>query len=273
MTSSAANGESQPVSEPDGGELLAVGLWLRRQREIREIDIEDIAAATKISKRYLTAIEDGRFDQLPGPIFVRGFLRQYAAYTGLDPDEAFNNFLAAQQADEQAAEPVGDKTRVRGSSGRGRLVLWIVIAVVALAAMIVVAGSFLVGRSKSPPPRTEAGPLPVAVPPPVAAAPVEIVPAAPEPASSPLQVTLDFLDDCWVEAVIDGGRTLSEVRVQGESLQLEAREKIVLTVDKVQAVQVEVNGEPYLLVADAESEGAQAVEIVAPAAESAVELE
>lgn len=269
MTSSAANGESPPVQEPDQGELKAVGLWLRRQREIREIDLSDIATATKIGKRYLMAIEEGDFDQLPGPIFVRGFLRQYATYTGLDPDEVFNNFLAAQQADDLAAEPDGDKVRRRGGPApRWPLVLSVGGAVVLLA--IVVAGGWFLATRTTSQPLPEAGPLPVAVPPPVAAVPVASSAVDPEPEPMPLQVTLDFLDECWVEVVIDESRTLNEMRVQGESLQIEAREMVLLTVDNVRAVQVEVNGEPYPLLADVDSEGAQAVQILAPAAEGVV---
>lgn len=266
MTTSVANGESPPVQEPNQRELVAVGLWLRRQREIREINLSDIATETKISKRYLTAIEAGDFDQLPGPIFVRGFLRQYAAYTGLDPDEVFNNFLAAQQADDLAAEPDGDKIRRRGASTQQQpFALW--AAAVVLVVVVVAGGWWLAGRTTSQPLPPEAGPLPVAVPPPVATVPIETSVVDPAPDPMPLQVTLDFLDECWVEVVIDESRTLNEMRVQGESLQIEAREKVLLTVDNVQAVQVEVNGEPYALVADADGEGAQAVEIMAPVAE------
>jgi len=272
MTSTVDNGDSPPVQEPDPGELKAVGLWLRRQREIREIDLSDIATATKISKRYLIAIEAGDFDQLPGPIFVRGFLRQYAAFAGLDPDEVFNNFLAAQQADNLAAEPDGDRTRRRASSTQRWPLVVGIAATVVLLAVAGAGGWWLMARDDGQSPPT-AGPLPVAVPPPVVAAPVGVAPADPESEPLPLRVTLDFLDECWVEVVIDDGRTLNEMRVQGESLQLEARETVLLTVDNVQAVQVEVNGEPYVLVADADSAGAQAVEIVAPVAEGAAEAD
>ena len=63
------------------------GEWLRRQREMLEISLRDIADRTKISLRYLEAMEADRFDLLPAPIFAKGFLREYARYVGLSPDD------------------------------------------------------------------------------------------------------------------------------------------------------------------------------------------
>ena len=76
------------------------GEWLRRQREMREISLRDIADRTKISLRYLEAMEADRFDLLPAPIFAKGFLREYARYVGLSADEVVNHYLAVHQPEE-----------------------------------------------------------------------------------------------------------------------------------------------------------------------------
>ena len=47
------------------------------------LDLADCAAATRIRERYLIAIEDGRFESLPGPAYVSGFIRAYAAHLGV----------------------------------------------------------------------------------------------------------------------------------------------------------------------------------------------
>ena len=86
------------------GEEISFGTWLRRQREIREIPMREIADVTKISIRYLEALEADRFDVLPAPVFAKGFLREYSRYVGLDPDEVVNSYLIAQQSPE---EPTG----------------------------------------------------------------------------------------------------------------------------------------------------------------------
>jgi hypothetical protein len=55
-------------------------------------------------------------------------------------------------------------------------------------------------------------------------------------------MTLDFTRDCWVEVAVDGKKLLSEERVPGEALQLQAKEKVVLTLGNPSAVEALVNG-------------------------------
>jgi len=64
-----------------------LGNQLRRARENKSVSLEETEKATGIRKRYLEAMEEGRFDALPGQIQLRGFLRNYANYVGLNGDE------------------------------------------------------------------------------------------------------------------------------------------------------------------------------------------
>ena len=64
-----------------------LGDQLRRARENKSLSLEEIEKATGIRKRFLQAMEEGRFDVLPGPIQLRGFLRNYANYVGLNGDQ------------------------------------------------------------------------------------------------------------------------------------------------------------------------------------------
>ena len=63
-----------------------VGATLREARNRRKIDLVEVEAATKIRVRYLRAMENEEWDLLPGDAYVRGFVRTYAAYLGLDAD-------------------------------------------------------------------------------------------------------------------------------------------------------------------------------------------
>lgn len=63
-----------------------VGALLRETRERRDQDLADIAAILRIRQLHLEAIENGRFDDLPGRIYAVGFLRTYAEYLGLDAE-------------------------------------------------------------------------------------------------------------------------------------------------------------------------------------------
>jgi cytoskeletal protein RodZ len=62
------------------------GEHLKREREMRGVSLEEIAAATRINTRFLEAIEGERWDQLPGGVFNRGFIRSIARFLGMDED-------------------------------------------------------------------------------------------------------------------------------------------------------------------------------------------
>jgi cytoskeletal protein RodZ len=62
-----------------------IGETLRETRMRRHIDMSEVEAATKIRAKYLRALENEEWDLLPGPTFVKTFLRTYAEYLGLDP--------------------------------------------------------------------------------------------------------------------------------------------------------------------------------------------
>ena len=66
----------------------------RKTREIKELSLDDVYSVTKINRRMLQAIEEEQFDQLPGGVFNRGFIRAYAKHLGLNPEDAVNDYLA-----------------------------------------------------------------------------------------------------------------------------------------------------------------------------------
>jgi cytoskeleton protein RodZ len=74
------------------------GARLKREREQRKITLDDIAVSTKIGTRFLAAIEEDHFDQLPGGIFNKGFVRAYARYLGIDETQAIADFVVASGA-------------------------------------------------------------------------------------------------------------------------------------------------------------------------------
>ena len=71
------------------------GEKLKREREMRAITLEEIAEATKIGTRSLKALEEEHFDQLPGGIFNKGFVRAYAKFLGIDEEQAVADYVAA----------------------------------------------------------------------------------------------------------------------------------------------------------------------------------
>jgi cytoskeleton protein RodZ len=230
------------TSPPEGGSF---GEWLRRQREMREISLRDIADRTKISLRYLEAMEADRFDLLPAPIFAKGFLREYARYVGLSPDEVVNHYLAVHQPEE--LDQPGDATLMameRKRRKKGRSWTWglfLLLAGALLLALVALFSWLADRREEAPaaaPPQVVApqpSPQPAAAPP----------PAPPEAPKAPLQVTLDFSADCWVRVIVDGRPVLEEQRVQGESLQFDAQQSVAVKLGNAAAGDIQVNGYPF----------------------------
>jgi cytoskeleton protein RodZ len=250
-----------PWERETDAEVAPFGSWLRQQREMREITLREISDTTKISLRYLEALEQERFDLLPARVFARGFLRQYARYVGLDPDEAVNRLLVAESDEEADEDREGEAKAPRSSFPDGTTAAWKTALLVATVAALLLGLVFLVPwlmeRAGS---RGEADAPPPGVAPPGAAAERPPPPEpAPEDLAAPLVVTLDFRENCWVEAAVDGEPRVAEMRVQGESLQLLAEERVTLRLGNAGAVEVEVNGRPFDL--DATPGEVRAVEI------------
>ncbi len=67
----------------------------RKERERQGVKLEDVSNSTKIGSRMLRAIEEEHFDQLPGGVFNKGFIRAYAKYLGLDEEDTITGYVAA----------------------------------------------------------------------------------------------------------------------------------------------------------------------------------
>lgn len=103
-------GDEQATLPPSS----SFGEEMRKEREIRSISLKEIADATKISKRYLEAIEKDDYNILPAAVFTRGFVREYARYLGLNPDEAVNRYLHYRQGLEETGAVPKDTRREPG---------------------------------------------------------------------------------------------------------------------------------------------------------------
>jgi cytoskeletal protein RodZ len=80
-----------------------IGHILREARENKGLTLEDVQANTRINARYLAALESGQYGALPTPVHVRGFLRNYARFLGLDPQPLLDRYMAVQGRNGQVA--------------------------------------------------------------------------------------------------------------------------------------------------------------------------
>lgn len=77
--------------------MAGIGETLRSTRERRGITVEQVAQDTRISLRFIEALEDEQFDELPAPVYVRGFLRSYANYLKLDPQPLLDQLVGGNR--------------------------------------------------------------------------------------------------------------------------------------------------------------------------------
>lgn len=83
------------------GEL---GHWLQEARQARGLSLEQAEVETRIRFKFLSALEEGNYDELPAEVYARGFVRNYALFLGLDPVEALEKY-EKRNADSQDGEP------------------------------------------------------------------------------------------------------------------------------------------------------------------------
>src|ERR1700745_1066537 len=93
--------DRDPQPQPQPSELASFGEELRREREIRGISLKEIADATKISKRFLEAIERNDHRTLPAPVFTLGLTPKYGRSLGLNPDDILNRYNCAAAGDDR----------------------------------------------------------------------------------------------------------------------------------------------------------------------------
>src|SRR3974377_1595829 len=74
------------------------GERLKRERELREVPMQEITQATRITSRFLEALENEDWDKLPGGVFNRGFVRSIARYLGLDEETLLGEYDLAPGA-------------------------------------------------------------------------------------------------------------------------------------------------------------------------------
>jgi len=120
--------------------MFELGNNLREARQKRRIDLVIAEQDTKIRSKYLSALETEDFDILPGPVFVRGFLRTYSRYLGLDPqlfiDEYNSRFGRFEDVDDQSSPSLGRPGLAQQRVNRGQRAMRGLLVV----SLIVVAG-------------------------------------------------------------------------------------------------------------------------------------
>jgi len=132
----------------NGTAMGAFGDRLRREREMRGITLDEITESTKISRRHLEALESEHFDQLPGGVFNKGFVRAYARFLGLDEDQAVADYSAAsnEQPEPENKFPLEIHEEPKRELNSRRSKVPLVFAIAALVGVLVGYGFYFKSR-------------------------------------------------------------------------------------------------------------------------------
>jgi cytoskeletal protein RodZ len=239
---------------------MDVGAILQSARERRGLSLDELARRTKISVRVLRAIESNAFDMVPQGIFIRGFLRAYAREVGLDPTATVEQYLARLDTGDAPDHspknstddlPTEDPVVVTGHAGfdasadsgseAGKA---IAIALVSLGFVTYLS----LGTSRDSVTGGETVALETAAAPAQPGRPeVLLASDAAEPVATSgdvLEIELSPTALCWVEAVVDGSRSVYRLMQAGDRQTLTVHESLALRVGNPAAFSFSVNGKP-----------------------------
>ena len=254
--------------------MTSIGEKLRRQRLQNRISLERVSLETKIGVRLLEAIEAGQFEKLPGGVFRRSFVLQYARALDLDPDEIAGELNQLSQFDEVPPLPTvdtvtgpspssgsglsfrGDLSELSGSTLGSLITAVGVIMVCALiynwwqtprAAKVEIASAQPVAHAPEREPSPAPASLAPTTPPPTTPGPTAAVPeAAPAQADAAAHVRVGLSADerTWISISSDGKNVFANALEPHETKIVEASEKVRLLVGNAGGVEISLNGKP-----------------------------
>ncbi|MGH2973087.1 MAG: helix-turn-helix domain-containing protein [Gaiellaceae bacterium] len=233
--------------------MFQIGDSLREARTRRGFSAADVHKAIRIRERYLTALEEERWDMLPGEAYTKGFLRTYAEHLGLNSQLYIDEYNARVARNDEEGPPLVPHATAAEERSVGRGIL------VALAAIVVVGGAVaglaawrLTGSSapaKSAPPASGAGSVAAAVLPPAAT-----ITTMPKPTQHPAVSTRPVLTSitasrgrCWLLVRAGGasGKVLFEgVLEQGTVKQFRFVTKLWVRMGRPDALDITLAGKP-----------------------------
>jgi cytoskeleton protein RodZ len=223
--------------------LQPIGQTLRSAREARGATVADAAAATRIRAGHLEALEREDFGALGGAVYVKGFLRAYASWLGLDPDPLVEAFRAGHG---EAAQPLVMAGGLRpieagfGGFGRRRRPSWLAVGSVVAGVVLVASLLSLLSPGGADPPT-------VAVPTTAArdAATQSTTAVAPTTTTrrpAGVQVEMAYRAPSWTRVLVDGEPAFEGTPGEGEQRTFKGRERVEVTLGNAGAVLLTVNG-------------------------------
>ncbi len=227
--------------------MESFGEYLTRERELRNIELDEIAQITKIKLRFLQALESDTFCDLPNETFVRGFLKAYARHVGLDEHDILLRYESFQRTFEEKGE---DRSTSRFPTTKGLSRQWIIIGGIVL--LMMAGGGLICLLSKPYDSFTSSyeshssGTLPSVILPPDFPASLRGTESDPEGREKQV-LEFQTLKDLDIKISIDGGPLERVSLKRGEMISWLAYRGFEVIIPDPGAVRVALNGEKITL--------------------------
>ncbi len=229
--------------------MPALGDRFRTAREARGLTLSDVADHIRIRSVYLAALEEENWSVIGAPVYIRGFMRTYARFLGLDPSEAVADYNAATgTAPPTAAEiPQPGAVTQAGSAPSQSLrpLLWIAGAVAVLLLALVVYLAVAPSPVPTPPvaaPAASLSPGASALPSTLPLATASGLPGAAASGESHV-LTIHLTAVCWLRVTVDGSVSIEGTFPAGTTKTFHGNSAVVL-VGNAGGVQIAVDGTP-----------------------------
>jgi cytoskeletal protein RodZ len=118
--------------------MTTVGQHLRALREARGMSVEEVSRATRVPVASVERIESDRFDELPGEVFVRGFLRSYATAVSTPPDDVLARYTASRRVAWVTPLPLSSPTRPARGRRFGVAIAFVLLLILFTLALSIV---------------------------------------------------------------------------------------------------------------------------------------
>jgi len=224
--------------------MASIGQELKKEREARGLSLKGIADSTRITLRYLEAIETDRLDIFPGEFFVKGMLRSYAKAVGLDEDQLVERYRRA------GLLSAGGPESARGPGFEPRITKKQKLSLVGLAAVVLVIVTFAAYFLTRPGKRTALPETREAIP--RVQQQTAVTPSVTEPVPAPvpkeeekgLNLELSFHERTWIQVYADRKLALDGIKLRGEKARITAQNELVIHLGNAGGLDYSINGRP-----------------------------
>lgn len=243
--------------------MTSIGETLRRERLQQGLDLQQLSQTTKIGTRMLQAMEQNDFSKLPGGVFTRSFIKQYAAALGMDPATMEEQVsLLQSDPEEPKNEPrkdviaedrhysLSDYHSSRNSGSLLMSLVWVIVAVAVGGAVYysMTRGTSVPSEAKKPVVQ-QASPLEKSSleksspePSALSVSQTAVAPVPPPVPQSPVQVTLHATEKAWVSITADGKSQFVGDLQADETRAVQGQQRVKLIAGNAGALEILLNG-------------------------------